>query len=130
MSASSVAIKGVKTGGSYSLKGFEKDGKFIGKNAVNLLGNVLKSKPVKTVAGIGMTIGSLYLFGPSIITAKVFKELVIDNCILDKKKSVMDSVRDTVEANKDTLQKAVVNPALENDARHTEDKIFDKGGER
>ena len=133
MGVSSVAIKGPKTVGKYSLKGFEKGGKFIGRNSLALLGNVIKSKPVKQVAGIGMTVGAMYLFGPVIISAKLFKDLVIDNCIFDKNKSVMDSVKSSIEIIKDTMQKTIVNPVLDalgNTVRNTGDKIFDKGGER
>lgn len=133
MGVSSVAIKGAKTVGKYSLKGFEKGGKFIGRNSLALLGNTIKSKPVKQVAGIGMTVGAMYLFGPVIISAKLFKDLVIDNCIFDKNKSVMDSVKSSLEMTKDTMQKTIVNPVLDalgNTVRNTEDKIFDKGGER
>ena len=133
MGVSSVAIKGPKTVGKYSLKGFEKGGKFIGRNSLALLGNVIKSKPVKQVAGIGMTVGAMYLFGPVIISAKLFKDLVIDNCIFDKNKSVMDSVKSSIEMTKDTMQKTIVNPVLDalgNTVRNTGDKIFDKGGER
>lgn len=133
MGVSSVAIKGAKTVGKYSLKGFEKGGKFIGRNSLALLGNTIKSKPVKQVAGIGMTVGAMYLFGPVIISAKLFKDLVIDNCIFDKNKSVMDSVKSSIEMTKDTMQKTIVNPVLDalgNTVRNTGDKIFDKGGER
>ncbi len=133
MGVSSVAIKGAKTVGKYSLKGFEKGGKFIGRNSLALLGNTIKSKPVKQVAGIGMTVGAMYLFGPVIISAKLFKDLVIDNCIFDKNKSVMDSVKSSLEMTKDTMQKTIVNPVLDalgNTVRNTGDKIFDKGGER
>lgn len=133
MGVSSVAIKGPKTVGKYSLKGFEKGGKFIGRNSLALLGNTIKSKPVKQVAGIGMTVGAMYLFGPVIISAKLFKDLVIDNCIFDKNKSVMDSVKSSIEMTKDTMQKTIVNPVLDalgNTVRNTGDKIFDKGGER
>lgn len=133
MGVSSVAIKGPKTVGKYSLKGFEKGGKFIGRNSLALLGNTIKSKPVKQVAGIGMTVGAMYLFGPVIISAKLFKDLVIDNCIFDKNKSVMDSVKSSLEMTKDTMQKTIVNPVLDalgNTVRNTGDKIFDKGGER
>ena len=133
MSVGSVAIKGAKTVGKYSLKGFEKGGKFIGRNSLALLGNTIKSKPVKQVAGIGMTVGAMYLFGPVIISAKLFKDLVIDNCIFDKNKSVMDSVKSSLEMTKDTMQKTIVNPVLDalgNTVRNTGDKIFDKGGER
>ena len=45
MGVSSVALKGAKTVGKYSLKGFEKGGKFIGRNSLALLGNTIKSKP-------------------------------------------------------------------------------------
>lgn len=133
MGVSSVAIKGAKTVGKYSLKGFEKGGKFIGRNSLALLGNTIKSKPVKQVAGIGMTVVAMYLFGPVIISAKLFKDLVIDNCIFDKNKSVMDSVKSSIEMTKDTMQKTIVNPVLDalgNTVRNTGDKIFDKGGER
>lgn len=133
MSVGSVAIKGAKTVGKYSLKGFEKGGKFIGRNSLALLGNVVKSKPVKQVAGIGMTIGAMYLFGPAIITAKLFKDLVIDNCIFNKNKSVMDSVKSSIEMTKDTMQKTIADSVLDsigNGIRHAGDKIFDKGGER
>ncbi len=133
MGVSSVAIKGAKTVGKYSLKGFEKGGKFIGRNSLALLGNTIKSKTVKQVAGIGMTVGAMYLFGPVIISAKLFKDLVIDNCIFDKNKSVMDSVKSSIEMTKDTMQKTIVNPVLDalgNTVRNTGDKIFDKGGER
>lgn len=133
MGVSSVAIKGAKTVGKYSLKGFEKGGKFIGRNSLALLGNTIKSKPVKQVAGIGMTVGAMYLFGPVIISAKLFKDLVIDDCIFDKNKSVMDSVKSSLEMTKDTMQKTIVNPVLDalgNTVRNTGDKIFDKGGER
>ena len=133
MGVGNIAIKGAKTVGKYSLKGFEKGGKFIGRNSMNLLGSAIKSSPVKKVLGIGMTVGALCLFGPALITAKLFKDLVIDNCILDKKTSVMDSVRSTVESTRDTMQKAIADPALDklgNGVRHAGNKIFDKGGER
>ena len=121
MGVSSVAIKGAKTVGKYSLKGFEKGGNFIGRNSLALLENAIKSKPVKQVAGIGMTVGAMYLFGPAIITAKLFKDLVIDNCIFNNNKSVMDSVKTIADPVLDTLGNTV---------RNTGDKIFDKGGER
>lgn len=133
MGVSSVAIKGAKTVGKYSLKGFEKGGKFIGRNSLALLGSAIKSKPVKQVAGIGMNVGAMYLFGPAIITAKLFKDLVIDNGIFNKNKSVMDSVKSSIEMTKDTIQKTIAEPVLDtlgNAVRNTGDKIFDKGGER
>lgn len=133
MGASSVAIKGAKTVGKYSLKGFEKGGNFIGRNSIALLENAIKSKPVKQVAGIGMTVGAMYLFGPAIITAKLFKDLVIDNCIFNNNKSVMDSVKSSIEMTKDTMQKTIADPVLDtlgNTVKNTGDKIFDKGGER
>ena len=80
-----------------------------------------------------MTIGAMYLFGPAIITAKLFKDLVIDNCIFNKNKSVMDSVKSSIEMIKDTMQKTIADPVLDsigNGIRHAGDKIFDKGGER
>jgi len=125
MGVSSVAIKGAKTVGKYSLKGFEKGGNFIGRNSLALLENAIKSKPVKQVA--------MYLFGPAIITAKLFKDLVIDNCIFNNNKSVMDSVKSSIEMTKDTMQKTIADPVLDtlgNTVRNTGDKIFDKGGER
>lgn len=133
MGISSVAIKGAKTVGKYSLKGFEKGGKFIGKNAIQMLGNAIKSKPAKTIAGIGLTIGTMYLFGPAIITAKLYKDLVIDNCIFGHKKSVIESIKSSVEMTKDTLQKAIVEPTLDTlgDAvKFTGEQIFDKDGGR
>lgn len=133
MGVSSGAIKGAKTVGKYSLKGFEKGGKFIGRNSLALLGSAIKSKPVKQVAGIGMTVGAMYLFGPAIITAKLFKDLVIDNGIFNKNKSVMDSVKSSIEMTKDTIQKTIAEPVLDtlgNAVRNTGDKILDKGGER
>ncbi len=133
MSVGSVAIKGAKTVGKYSLKGFEKGGKFIGRNTMRAAGGIIKSSPVKKVLGIGMTVGTMYLFGPAIITAKLFKDLVIDNCILDKQKSPMDSVRTSVQATKDTLQRTVADPTLDmvgNGVRNVGNKVFDKGGER
>lgn len=133
MGVSSVAIKGVKTEGPYSLKGFEKDGTFIGRNSIELLGNEIKRNPEKQVAGIGMTVGPMYLFRPPRITAKGFKDLVMYNGIFNKNKSVMDSVKSSIEMTKDTMQKTIANPVLdtlENTVRNTGDKIFDKGGER
>lgn len=133
MGVSNVAIKGAKTVGKYSLKGFEKGGKFIGRNSLALLGNVIKSKPVKQVAGIGMTVGAMYLFGPAIISAKLFKDLIIDNCIFNKNKSVMDSVKSSIEMTKNTVQKTIADPVLDtlgNTVKHTGNIIFSKGGER
>lgn len=37
MGVSSVAIKGAKTVGKYSLKGFEKGGNFIGRNSFSII---------------------------------------------------------------------------------------------
>ena len=133
MSVESVAIKGVKTEGKYSLKGFEKNGKFISKDTLSELGDFLKSEPIKKVLGIGLTVGALYLFGPCAITAKMFKELVVDKCILDKQKSPMESVRNSVQATKDTMQRISADSELDklgNGARNTENRVFDKGGER
>ena len=131
MGVSSVAIKGAKTvEGEYLLKGFEKGRTFIGRNSIGLLGNGIKRKPEKQVAGIGMTVGTMYLFGPPRITAKEFKDLVIDNGIFNKNKSVMDSVKSSIEMTKDTMQKTIADPVLDTLGRNAGDKILDKGGER
>lgn len=133
MGVSNVAIKRARTEDKYLLKGFEKDGKFIGRNSMELLGNEIKRTPEKQVAGIGMTVGEMYLFGPPRITAKDFKDLVMDNAIFNKNKSVMESVRSSIEITKNTMQKTIADPVLDtlgNTVRNTGDKIFDKGGER
>lgn len=96
-------------------------------------GGIIKSSPVKKVAGIGMTVGTMYLFGPAIVSARLFKDLVIDNCILGKQKSPMESVKNSVQATYATLQKSIADPGLEKLGRgvgKTGEIIFNKGGER
>ena len=111
MSVESVAIKGVKTEGKYSLKGFEKNGKFISKDTLSELGDFLKSEPIKKVLGIGLTVGALYLFGPAIITAGAIKGLALDP-LLGKNPNVVQSVMDTVRGTNEILR-SVSDPVLE-----------------
>lgn len=133
MSVENVAIKGAKTGGNYSLKGFEKNGEFIGKNTLSEIGDFLKSDSFKKVLGVGITVGAIYLFGPCVLTAKLIKDLIIDKCILDKQKSPMDIVRNSVQATKETMERVNANPELDkvsHSVRNVGNREFDKDGER
>lgn len=122
-------IKGENSIGKFTLKGFEKNGKFIG----NTIESITTSSQLKKIAGIGVTLGSLHFFGSTHLKANLFKKLVIDQCIFNKQSSAISAVKESAQKTNDTLEKAITEPALEvvgNGINKTEDKIFNKGGER
>ncbi len=119
-------IKGAKTEGKYTLKGFEKAGKFISSKLSNVK-NFINSEKMKKVTGIGLSIGSIYMFGANMITAKLFYNLVIKKCILNsKEKSPLDSLKFTLELNKNTLNKTQNIEKIEENRQNTEDKRRDE----
>ena len=133
MATRDIIINGARTVGKYSLKGFMKGGKFIGRNAMNVVGNMAKSTPSKKVVGLGATVVATYLFAPAIVTARMFKDLVIDNGILGKQISPMQSLQDSIRATNEFVEKNITDPALDtlgNGVKSAGDKIFGEGGER
>lgn len=133
MKVNDIKIKGAKAEGNYKLKGFEKDDIYIGKNHIQTSKNFIQSKINKEISGVGMKVRPSYLFGPAKFTAGVFKHLAIDESIFSKQTSVMEAVKSTIESTKNTLRRTVSEVALNNvydKTRNTEEKDFDKGGER
>ena len=133
MKVNDIKIKEPKTEGLYTLKGFEKDGIYVGKNTIQMPRNILQSRPTKEIPGVGMQVRPSYLFSPAKFTAEAFKAVAIDETIFNKQKSVMETVKSTIEQTKDTLKHTISDIALNSvydKTRNTEEKDFDKGGER
>ncbi len=133
MGTKDIMINGAKTIGKYSLKGFIKGGQFIGRNTMNILGNIAKSAPSKKVVGLGATIATTYLFAPAIVTAKMYKDLVIDNGILGKQISPIQSLQSSMELTKDVVEKSITDKTLDtlgNGVKSVGNRMFGEGGER
>lgn len=133
MKVNDIKIKEAKTEGIHTLKGFEKDGIYVGRNHIQTSRNFMQSKTTKEIPGVGMKVRPSYLFGPAKFTAGAFRDLAIDESIFNKQTSVMEAVKSTIENTKDTLKHTISDITLNNmhdKARNTEEKDFDKGGER
>ena len=106
-----LAIKGAKTMGKCTLKALQIGGKTVASTSLKATGNLLNSRAMKKVLGIGLTVGALYLFGPAIITAGTIKGLALDP-LLGKNPNVVQSVMDTVRGTNEILR-SVSDPVLE-----------------
>ncbi len=133
MKVNDIKIKGAKAEGNYKLKGFEKDDIYIGKNHIQTSKNFIQSKINKEISGVGMKVRPSYLFGPAKVTADAFKGFAVEENIFNKQISVMEAVKATIENTKTTLKHTisdiVLNPTHDK-TRNTEEKDFNKGGER
>ena len=106
-----LAIKGAKTMGKCTAKALVVGGKTVTCASLKALSGVVKSKAMKSVVGLGLTVGALYLFGPAIITAGAIKGLALDP-LLGKNPNVVQSVMDTVRGTNEILR-SVSDPVLE-----------------
>lgn len=106
-----LAIKGAKTMGKCTVKALQIGGKTVASTSLKATGNLLNSRAMKKVLGIGLTVGALYLFGPAIITAGAIKGLALDP-LLGKNPNVVQSVMDTVRGTNEILR-SVSDPVLE-----------------
>ncbi len=133
MKVNNIKIKDARTEGKYILKGFEKDGIYVGRNPIQMSKNFMQSKSTKEIPGVGMQIRPSYLFGPAKVTADAFKSFAVEENIFNKQISVMEAVKATIENTKTTLKHTisdiVLNPTHDK-TRNTEEKDFNKGGER
>lgn len=106
-----IAISGAKTMGKYTSKALVIGGKAVTCASLKALSGVLKSKAMKNVVGIGLTVGALYLFGPALLTAGAVKGLAIDP-LLGKNPNVIQGVMNTIRETNEVL-KSVSDPVLD-----------------
>ena len=106
-----LAIKGAKTMGKCTAKALVVGGKTVTCASLRALSGVVKSKAMKSVVGLGLTVGALYLFGPALVTAGVVKGLAIDP-LLGKNPNVIQGVMDTVRGTNEVL-KSISDPVLD-----------------
>ncbi len=133
MKVNEIKIREPKTEGKYTLKGFEKDGIYVGKNPIQMSKNLMQSKHTKEISGVGMQVRPSYLFRPAKVTAEAFKGLAIEENIFNKQTSVMEAVKSTIENTKATLKHTISDIELNSThdkIKNTEEKAFNKGGER